>query len=82
MDLVVDANILISSLISSHGKTFELMLNDNFSLIAPEFIFEEVEKYKEDILKKSNLSEDEFNLFLSIISSRINIIPYEELKSL
>ncbi len=81
MDIVVDANVLFSVLISSEGKTAELLFSNKFTLYAPEFIFEEIEKYKEEILKKSNLSEEDFNLALLIIKSRIHIIPASEFKS-
>ncbi|MFH1649549.1 MAG: PIN domain-containing protein [Candidatus Woesearchaeota archaeon] len=78
MDFVVDANIVISALIASHGKSFELLLNDRINLFAPEFMLDEVAKYKEVILNKSGLLSSEFDLFLDIISSRITFIQKNE----
>ena len=76
MELIIDANILMSALISTEGKTYDLMFNDRIKLFSPEFLLEEVKKHKEEILPKAKLSEYEFELFLSIISSRIEFIPY------
>lgn len=78
MDLVIDANIFMSALIASQGKTFELIFNDGYRLIAPEFIFEELEKYRTEIKEKSGLSDEEFNLFFAIISSIIFVVRKEE----
>jgi predicted nucleic acid-binding protein len=78
MNLVIDANILMSALISTNGFTFNLILNEKIELIAPEFLFEEIEKYREEIYKKSGLSYEEFNLFLSLLYSEINFIPKED----
>lgn len=77
MDLVVDANILFSALISS-GKTEELMFEPSLHLFAPEFIFEEFNKYKNLIISKTGRSENEFNKFLTVLKKRIKTIPNEE----
>ena len=60
MDLVVDANVLFSVLIK-RGKTEELIFEEDLHLFAPEFIFEEFEKYKEDILKKTERTTEDFD---------------------
>ncbi|MCX6709271.1 MAG: PIN domain-containing protein [Candidatus Woesearchaeota archaeon] len=78
MDLVVDANILMSALIATEGKTCDLMFDDRLTLFAPEFLFDEIEKHKEEVFLKSGLSEADFELFMSIISSRIEILPRNE----
>lgn len=77
MDLVIDANILFSVLIKS-GKTEELIFEPELHLFAPEFIFEEFEKYKDKILEKTERSEEEFSKLLEILKKRIKTIPNEE----
>lgn len=77
MNLVVDANILFSSLIKE-GKTQELFLDLSFNLYTPEFIFTEFEKHKDEILEKTNRSSEEFNEILNTMKEVINIIPEEE----
>ena len=66
MELVIDANILFSALIKD-STTSDLLFKN--TLYAPEFIFEEFKKYKEELQKKSKRSEAEFNEFFVIILS-------------
>jgi len=80
MKLIIDANVIISSLIAIQGKTTDIIFNDNIELYSPEFLLEEIEKHKDEILEKSSLKKEEFNLFFLIICSKINFIPYEEFK--
>ena len=47
MDVVVDANIVISALIK-RSYTLELMFNDDLRLFSPEFLIEEISEHKED----------------------------------
>ncbi|MFH1053902.1 MAG: PIN domain-containing protein [Candidatus Woesearchaeota archaeon] len=81
MDLIVDANILFSALIKS-GKTEELFFKDDLHLFAPEFIFDEFNKYKGTILLKTERTEQEFDKLLNILSKRIKTIPNEETEKL
>lgn len=81
MELVIDANILMSALVMSEGYTYDLIFNDSIKLFAPEFLLDEIEEHKAEILEKSGLSNEEFELFLSLISSRIEFIPYTEFES-
>ena len=52
MDLVIDANVLFAVLIKS-GKTEDLVFSEYIHLFAPEFLFEEFEKYQKYILGKT-----------------------------
>ena len=78
MELVIDANIVISALISKEGKTRELIFLKEFTLFAPEFLFEEIKKYKKLIIEKSKLDEESIDLALSLIFSKIKLIPLSE----
>jgi predicted nucleic acid-binding protein len=80
MELVVDANIIMSALISTEGKTFGLLYNDSLNLFAPEFLLEEIDKYRDLILRKSGLNEDDLTIFLSLVSSRIKFMPCDDFK--
>lgn len=77
MDLVVDANILFSALIVS-GKTEELFFEEDLHLFAPEFLFEELDKYRQLILDKTGRTQEEFEELLTILKKKIKIIPNEE----
>lgn len=78
MELVVDANVIISSLISSSGKTAEMLFSDKLKLYAPEYLLEEIVKYRKYILEKSGLSLEEMNMLLSLISSNIEFISFSD----
>ncbi|MFC1682372.1 PIN domain-containing protein [Nanoarchaeota archaeon] len=78
MELVIDANILMSSLVKARGFTYDLIFNEKIKLYAPEYLLEEFEEHREEILKKSNLTEEELELFLSLVSQKIEFIPLVE----
>ena len=78
MELVADANIVMSALISFSGKTAEMIFSDKLKLYAPEFLLEEVNKYKGEISEKSGLSFDELNVLLVLISLNIEFVPFSE----
>ena len=78
MELIIDTNIVMSALISMSGKTRDLIFLGEFSLFAPEYLLEEVEKYESKIIKKSNLDEESFKLATSLIFSKIKLIPFSE----
>jgi len=78
MLLVVDANVVFSALIRE-GSTLRLLeFNSIFKiieLVAPEFLWDEIEEHKEEIIKKSKLSEEELEKVLGFIMSEIKAIP-------
>lgn len=80
MDLVVDANAIFAALIKD-GPTIDLLLEPEFHLFAPEFLFTEILKYKREIIKKTNRSQEEFDEIFEILRWKITIIPKEEFES-
>ena len=56
MLIVVDVNVILSSLLTK-GNSFKVFaLNDlfgKFDFVAPEFLLKELDKYKEKFLKRS-----------------------------
>ena len=78
MNIVVDANILFSALLK-HGVTAEILLRTDVALFAPEFIFEEFNIYKEELLSKTSRTDDDFFTFLTILKRRISILPYDDI---
>jgi predicted nucleic acid-binding protein len=77
MQLVVDANILFSALITD-GFTAELLFEEELKLYTAEFIIEEFLKYKDEILKKSKRSPESFSSFMHALQEIITVIPQEE----
>jgi predicted nucleic acid-binding protein len=81
MELIIDANIVISALISWNGRTRDVIFLSNVSLFAPEYLLEETEKYRDIIIKKSKLDVASFELAKSLIFSKITLIPFSEFES-
>ena len=72
-DYVIDANILVSMLIS--GKASYRYLVEHFNFILPDFSLIEIEKYKATILEKSRLKESQFNQFTYQLFSKLIFLP-------
>lgn len=79
MDLVVDANILISALIKE-STTSDMLFRNDLHLFAPEFIFLELEKHKKEVKNKIKRTEEDFERLIKIFERRIEIIPKEEIE--
>ena len=78
MDLVIDANVLFSALIKD-SFAYNLLFSGSFHLFTPEYIFTELEKHKEELLKKTERTDEEFSGLLEILKRRVIIVPLEEL---
>lgn len=79
MELVVDANILFSALIRD-GHTAELLLSKNLALYAPEYLLEEMDRYRAFLLEKTHRSAEDFDGFLEVLGRLVHFIPKEDLK--
>jgi len=80
MNFVIDANIIISALLSTEGKTFDLIFNDKLRLFAPKFLLEEIKKHKAEILKKSGLEDNQLSIVIELVSSKIDFVPKQDFK--
>lgn len=78
MDLVLDANIFFAAIVK-RSITADLLFREDFHLYAPEFLFEEFEKYKVLLKGKTERSNEEFDLFLGILQRKITLVPYEDI---
>ena len=74
MKLVVDANIVISALISD-SKTRELIVTLEPSLVTPAVVYDEVEKYEDLIVEKSGMDVDRVRQFLELLFGHIETVP-------
>ena len=79
MDLVIDANILFAALIK-RNVTSDLLFRNDLHLYAPEFIFEEFEKYRNVIKSKTERSDEEFDELIAILCKTIELVPKQEFK--
>ncbi|TAF67723.1 MAG: DNA-binding protein [Cytophagales bacterium] len=72
-DFVIDANILMSILISGKASYKPLLTYYNF--ILPDFVLVEVEKYKHILKMKTKMQDDEFLQWTYFVFSQITILP-------
>ena len=72
MKIVIDSNIIFSSLIS--GKTFYMDFLSQNEAFAPDFLFQEIDEYENIIINKTPL-KDEVYSFAQEIFKYLTIIP-------
>ena len=78
MLLTIDANILFALFNpKSFTRRFIILNRDVLELYSPKFAIEEIERYKQDILEKFNLTEDNFEIIISFIRSIISFVDLE-----
>jgi predicted nucleic acid-binding protein len=73
MNFVIDANVLMSILIS--GKAIYKPLLNYYNFILPEFALVEIDKYKELIFEKTLMKKNEMINFSYSVFSEITILP-------
>lgn len=77
MDLIVDANIVFAALIRD-GATIGIFLEPELHLFGPEFLFDEIEKHKHELARKTRRGQSELEELLILMRRRITIVPKEE----
>jgi predicted nucleic acid-binding protein len=80
MILIVDANVIISALIRD-SKTREILALSPFTLYSPDTLIESIDKYKQEFIDKSGLSEEDFGTLLNFILEKVTIVKQEGYKS-
>ena len=79
MNVVIDSNILFSALIKD-SITRKLILEHKEMFLFPEIIFEEMEKYKYELVEKSKMKEKDFERLFALLLKKMQIIPTEKLE--
>jgi predicted nucleic acid-binding protein len=74
--IVLDTNVFISALIKE-GITREIITTLKVNFLFPEFEFEEIHNHKEEIIKKSKISEKEFYILILRLLNYVRVIPTE-----
>ncbi|MBD3341480.1 MAG: PIN domain-containing protein [Candidatus Lokiarchaeota archaeon] len=75
--LVIDTNILISSLLKG-STTRTLLLNEPFDFYINEIIMSEVRKYLPYIVQKAGKGEEEIMKLVNILLENLNLVPIDE----
>ena len=71
--VLIDANVLFSAFIG--GREVYSLLFSQLAVHVPDFAFVELEKYKRRILKKTKLSEKEFQEFVLRLLKDVGVVP-------
>ena len=81
MFVVVDVNVIISSLFNKGDSLNVFVLNsvfNKFDFVIPDFFLVELNKHTERIQKKSKLHSDEIIKVAEYVMKQISIIPQSE----
>lgn len=78
MRLVVDANIIFSAMIGYNSKIVDLFFRNDLELIAPEYMMEEIEEHREEVIEKTGYTKEDFNVIISLLYSTITFAPFGE----
>ncbi|QKZ11113.1 PIN domain-containing protein [Spirosoma sp. KUDC1026] len=73
MTFVIDANILMSALIS--GKAFYRTIFNALDVVTPDFALIEIDKYRETILSKAKLKGEDMQRFTLALFEGITVLP-------
>ena len=77
MKLIIDTNILISSLLKD-SRIRKILLNESLSFYLPEIVLSEVNKYLPYIIQKSELSEEKIKKLLNTLLENLILVPIDE----
>jgi predicted nucleic acid-binding protein len=75
--IVVDTNRIIAALVKD-GASREILFDEYFEFITPEYTLTEIEEHKGELLKKIKVTEKEFEILRAFIFEYIEILPREE----
>ena len=80
--IVVDTNVLISSLINPESIVWNVLDIEDIVFLVPELAVDELEKYEEMIQEKLNSRgcEDEYEYLLSELFTPLIVVPSSEYK--
>lgn len=81
MRVVVDTNIVFSSILNSNGLIGELLFNseDQFEFFSSEFIIDELTKYKAKLQALTKMSEDKIDVSIHQVLKNVELISLEAL---
>ena len=79
MKIILDVNVILSALIRD-STTRKIILNSEFDFYFPELSLHKIRKYKDYILEKSGLTEEEYNKIMATLFKYIKLVPTEEIE--
>jgi len=80
MNIVIDTNVLMAGLLKD-STVRKILLSDNIKFFIPEGALDEIEKYKEFLIRKSGMTKEGIEEILDLLLENIEIIPEKEIKT-
>ena len=80
MRILVDTNRIIAAMIKA-GTTRNILFDENFDFVTPDYTITEIREHEDELLKKTKLTTEEFEVLLALIFEHITIIPFSEYES-
>lgn len=80
MRVVVDANVMLAMLIKP-GEPIDAFFHHRLDLYAPQLLFDEFQRHKEEIVTKSRLDAEQFDWLFTLLKHAIMVVPEEEFLS-
>ena len=77
MKVLVDTNRIIAALVKN-GITRDILFDENFEFVTPDFTITEIKEHEYELLKKTKLTKQEFEILLALIFEHITIIPISD----
>ena len=74
MRIIVDTNRIIAALLKA-GTTRDLLFNDFFTFLTPDYTLFEIEKHRAVIQQKARLAKDDLDVLLALVFERITVLP-------
>ncbi len=81
MKVIIDSNRVIAALIKD-STTRTILFDEFFEFLAPATMNEEIEKYREEIMQKAELTQEDFDNVLVLCLENITIVAQEKYRSL
>lgn len=79
MEIVLDTNVIISSLLRN-GITRKILFLAPFEFYTPSSTISEIEKHKKELIRKSKLDADAFQYLMEIIFHKIQIVNLQSIE--
>jgi predicted nucleic acid-binding protein len=74
MNIVIDTNVFVFALIKE-SICREILTNLKINFLFPEFEFEEIKNHKEEIIRKADLIDRDFDILFLRLIRYVKIIP-------
>ena len=77
MRILADTNRIIAALVKA-GTTRNILFDENFEFVTPDYTITEIQQHEDELLKKTKLTKEEFEVLLALIFEHVTIIPLLE----